>query len=169
MINGLGSIIKSLTENLDEEDAQRYDRAINHITSNQNKMKITLQERISLLDKSTQNFKDIAKNQTYNQKVLQTRISIIQDIIKKLKLKEIYNFQLSLIQTTFSQMIPAFQIIYDILAITFSKLSVFYNFIIDLNELFKAIQLINEKIKENKLLFPVTVENMLKFEKNLGN
>lgn len=172
LVNGLGNIIKSLTGNLDDEDAQRYDRAINHLTNNQNKIKMILKEQISLLDKSTEDFKEIAKNLTHNQRVLETRVSVIQGIVKNLQTKEIYSFQFSLIQTTLSQLITAFQIIYDILekietAITFSKLNVFHNSIVEPNELLKAIQTISTEIKENKLPFQATLEHILKFEKIL--
>lgn len=96
---------------------------------------------------------------------METKISIIQDIINELKWKEIYNFQFSLIKTTFSQIITAFQIIYDILektkiAITFSKLYVFHNSIVEQNELLKAIQSITTEITGNKLPFPATLENI---------
>lgn len=169
LINGLGSIIKSLTGNLDEEDAERYDRAINHLINNQNKMKSIVKEQISILHESTQDFKQIATNLTHNQKVLENRIAIIQESITKLTT---YNFHFALIQATFSQMLVSFQIIYDTLekletAITFSKLNIFHNSIVEPRKLLKAIQSISKEIKGNKLPFSTTLENILKFEKIL--
>lgn len=52
LIDGLGSIIKSITGNLDQYDAEKYNKAIENLSDNQLKIKTIIKNQISMFDKS---------------------------------------------------------------------------------------------------------------------
>ncbi|XP_050307704.1 uncharacterized protein LOC126744374 [Anthonomus grandis grandis] len=170
LINGLGSIVKSLTGNLDQNDAERYDNAINTITNNENKVKTLLKEQITIIEKSSINFINISKNLTYNQQILEKHIRQIDTIIKQIQNNNTISYGYFTSQIILSQVINAFQNIYDILenvgiAITFSKLNIFHPSIVNPNDLLNEIMSITPHLTYNKLPFTATLENLLLFEK----
>lgn len=170
LINGLGSIIKSITGNLDQEDAQKYEEAIKILSNNQNKIKTIVQDQISLLDKSIQIFQNNIQNLTRNQIALKQRIDQIEDLLQTMESESIGTYYYFFIEMIISQIITEFQIIYDILekletAITFSKLNTFHNSIIEPKELLIEIQSISKYLINNKLPFEPKMENLLLFEK----
>lgn len=61
LINGLGSIIKGITGNLDANDAKRYDQAIRDLEDNQKEVIQNLNKEISLTSKIIENFNGTVK------------------------------------------------------------------------------------------------------------
>lgn len=172
LINGLGSIIKVITGNLDYSDAEKFDKAIDTLSDNQVKIKTLVNEQITLLQKSIKAFNESTQILANNQEVLKSRILQIENILKNIDTRNIETYQFFLIQTTFSQIITAFKIIYDVLerievAITFSKINVLHNSIIEPNELLLEIKTIEKHIQGNKLPFEPTLDNILYFEKTI--
>lgn len=170
LIDGLGSIIKSITGNLDQNDANRYETAISTLFSNQIKMKTLAKDQITLFEKSIKIFQSGMQNLTKNQELLSIRINEIENSLnrREMEFNEVYLF--FYMEITFSQMITEFQFIYDILerievAITFAKLNAFHNSIIDSNELLIEIKSISEHLNNGKLPFEPKAENLLLFEK----
>ncbi|KAJ8965262.1 hypothetical protein NQ317_010919, partial [Molorchus minor] len=165
LINGLGSIVKSITGNLDQSDAERYDQAITALTDNQVKIKSVLKDQISLLQTSitaTQNNIEILMS---NQIIFKSRLTEIEKLIKNTETDNNKMRYYLLLQTLMFQTITSYQIIYDILeklqvAITFSKLNTFHSSITEPADLLSEILLIR-----NKLPFEPIIENMLTFEK----
>lgn len=172
IINGLGTIIKSITGNLDQNDAERYDKAIETLSDNQIKMKTLLKEQITLMQNSIQNYKENTQKLAHNQIVLQSRILQIESILERNDLHNIETHNYFLIQMVISQIITAYQVIYEVLenievAITFSKLNTFHNSIVEPNELLQEIKLISGKLTKHKLPFEPVLENVLLFEKTM--
>ncbi|XP_074027861.1 uncharacterized protein isoform X1 [Leptinotarsa decemlineata] len=170
LIDGLGSIIRSITGNLDQNDAEKYDRAIEILSSNQNKMKTLISDQITLLQRSIDNFRNNTQTLMHNQELLNSRLEIIEKLIQTQEVKNLEMNQLLIIQLTISQITTAFQAIYDILekieiAITFSKLNIFHNSMAEPNEILKEVEKIPKYLTTSKLPFEPKIENILLFEK----
>lgn len=170
LINGLGSIIKSITGNLDQEDAEKYERAIKTLSNNQNKIKTIVQDQISLLEKSIQTFQSNIQNLTSNQILLKQRIDQIEELLHTLESESIGTYYYLYVEMVISQIVTEFQIIYDVLerlevAITFSKLNTFHNSIIESKDLLTEIESISKYLTGNELPFEPKIENLLLFEK----
>lgn len=170
LINGLGSVLRFITGNLDQSDAERYDTAIETLSKNQFTIKTLMNDQITLLEKSIKTFNQSIQTLAHNQIVLNSRIIQIQDAIKSTELKNIETYTYFLIHTVLTQITTAYQEIYDIferieVAITFSKLNIFHNAIIPSHELLKEISFINNHISNNKLPFEPNINNVLLFEK----
>lgn len=169
IVDGLGSIIKAITGNLDQEDARKYNEAIETLSNNQFKIKTLIKGQITLLQSSIEKFKNNTNILIHNQGVLESRIMQLEKIIK---IKEHVDIELAsfYLQILLFQIITAFQAIYDVLekievAITFAKLNTFHNSIIDPNDLVSDISLIGDQLKNNKLPFEPILENILMIEK----
>lgn len=171
LINGLGSIIKALTGNLDQSDAEKYDKAINTLSSNQIKLKTLVTEQITLLNKSIENFENTTNTLAHNQLILQSRIKQAERIVKTVEFQKIKVHEVIIIQLVITQILTAYQVIADLLekievAISFSKLNTFHNSIVDPLELLNEIKSIKSHLSNNgKLPYEPTIENILLFEK----
>ncbi|XP_050315541.1 uncharacterized protein LOC126750082 [Anthonomus grandis grandis] len=173
LINGLGSIVKSITGNLDNEDAQRYDSAITSIMQNENNIKLLMQEQITIIDNSNKLFQKLSKNLTSNQNILESQIKEIQIEVQRLNKISFEDKHFFLLQTILSHATTFLQEMYDVLedlqiAITFSKLNTFHPSIISPKDLFKEIQLISTSLTSGKLPFDPTFKNVFLFEKVLN-
>ncbi|KAJ8977117.1 hypothetical protein NQ317_005245 [Molorchus minor] len=142
IINGLGSIFKSITGNLDASDGERYDRLINEIQNNQQKLSknIVKQNSISLdiIDKFNQTIQQIS----HNENLLKLKILQIATIVEQSGTwkKSIF------IKDILLQIINMFEILNSILqdienSIAFSKLNVMHPSII------KTVDFYNELLK----------------------
>lgn len=67
LINALGSVIKVITGNLDQQDPQNYDKAIATLTHNQKELKTLNNQQITLLKESINKFKNITQSLSQNQ------------------------------------------------------------------------------------------------------
>lgn len=63
----LGSLIKCITGNLDQTDAEQYDRQIKQLQENQNKLKEIAFNQITILEKSISQFQSTISNISHNQ------------------------------------------------------------------------------------------------------
>lgn len=171
IIDGLGSIIKTITGNLDAEDAEKYDKAIEVLSSNQNKIKTLLKDQITILQSSIEKFNKTTASLVHNQDILKNRILLIEKQIQENDIHNTDQFYHFMIQTVISQIITEYQMIVQILdnlenAITFSKLNILHNSIVEPADLFREIQLIQKHLlNNNKLPFEPNIDNLLLFEK----
>lgn len=170
LINGLGTIFKSITGNLDQDDAERYDQMIQSLMTNQDKLKTITLNQASLLQKSIDTFQNNTKKLWRNEQELALKVELIENIIKQEK-AYVYNVeQMFLIHVTATQFAQAFQRIYDILerleiAITFAKLNTFHNSMVEPTDLLSEIVNIRKIIESNyRLPFEPKLENILSFE-----
>lgn len=169
LIDGLGTIIKSITGNLDANDAQKYDNAISQLSSNQNEIKILVKEQVTLLQKSIDNFDNHTRTLKHNQLVLESRILQIENEMKKFEIEKMNKHYYYLTHIVSSQIMMSYQIIYNSLeklemAITFSKLNILHNSMIDPIELLNEIKKIVKYLDQNKLPFEPTLENIVILE-----
>lgn len=171
LIDGLGSIIKSITGNLDSDDAKRYDSAIQNLISNQKSMKTGVKEQISLVQQTIKTFNGSIFKLSQNQKIIATRIRQLENYVKTTQMTDVDNYHLLILQIVISQIITEYQTIIQILedlenAITFSKLNVMHNSIINTNVLLNELLQVQHHLSDqHKLPFEVQLENILLFEK----
>lgn len=170
LINGLGTIIKSITGNLDQSDAEKYDKAIKEISSNQFKIKDVMKEQLSILQTSIQKFNDNTKILSKNQFSLNSKIEQLEKYINSTYIKNVEANNCLFLQTIISQYTSSLQIIYDLLekieiAITFAKLNTLHNSILEPKDLLTEIIFINKHLNKNGFPFEPTLENIILFEK----
>jgi len=171
LFNPLGSFIKSITGNLDQTDAELIDKNIQTLQANQNKLKIDALNRISLLDKAIDRFKEIISNITFNEQVLRSRISYIEEIVSNNQQLTLDLYEYLRIFNFISQLTSIYQSIYDVLdkieiALTFAKTNTLHNSIINPDELLKKIgSLTNHLHKNDKIPITINSKNLLILEK----
>lgn len=77
LINGLGTIWKSITGNLDQSDADKYDTAIQNIKDSQQKLIDVANSQISLTENSINLFNNSMSKLQHNQVLLENKINQI--------------------------------------------------------------------------------------------
>lgn len=169
LINAIGSIVKIISGNLDNEDALRYDKEISELKNNQNNLKLIAAKQITLMQRAINNFQENIQSLAHNQILLKSRIMQIESEIKKQNIMNLELYHYFLLQVTLSQFVQTYQIIYDILdkievAITFSKLQTFHNSIIEPSELMNEIYFIDHNIDNIYLPFEPIIQNLILFE-----
>lgn len=172
LFNPLGSFIKCITGNLDQTDAEQIDAKIKNLQENQNKLRIDAINQITLLDSTINKFKTIISNITHNESILKTRILQIEETIKKVEIHQTDLHEYYLIFNIINQVTLMYQSIYNILdkievAITFAKINVPHNSIIDPNDLLKEIKDIHNHLSSDKLPLEANSQNILNFERIL--
>jgi hypothetical protein len=85
LIDGLGTIIHSITGNLDQEDARRYDQAIKTLQKNQNKITHHINKAITLNKIFVENYNATLSAIVSNQDQLNSKIS---EIIRQVNISE---------------------------------------------------------------------------------
>ena len=170
LFNPLGTFIKSLTGNLDQNDAEQIDAKIKKLQDNQNKLRIDAINQITLLDSTINKFKLIISNITHNELMLKSHILRIEDTIKNVGIHQLNTQEYFLVHVVINQITLIYQSIYNILdkievAITFAKINILHNSIIDPNELLNEIQKIKEHLSNDKLPLQNNIQNILNFEK----
>ena len=171
-INFLGQIIKAISGNLDSEDAERYDKAIETLHQNQEKILKSNIEQISLSEKSLKETKRNVENLQKNQIVLKSRIIQLGHAIENVT---IYNMEVKrktdlygFIFTIISGMNTINQILDKMLtAKTFAKMNIYHPAVMSTDVLLSELLHIEESIKPERLPLSVTDENIYAIEKTI--
>lgn len=74
LTNALGSIIRSIRENIDAEDAIKHDKILIELISYQNKTKTVIKNQICILQYSIEKFNESIYLLSHNQEILRNRI-----------------------------------------------------------------------------------------------
>lgn len=159
ILNPLGSLIKVVTGNLDNDDAVRYDAMIEGVKTGQN----TVNKKITVIAEMMESVINIANSTKYNFIRLD---KAVWNIGKELKDTNATLNELKLINV-YSLFLHNFEMLYVRLdeietTIAFSKLGTLHQSLIDTDELLSLLKLVELK---SKLVYPVTFENILKMEK----
>lgn len=158
LINPVGSIIKAITGNLDNEDALRYDKWINSLQLRQD----AIMNKVTLVSEIVDTFVNITNSTRNNFKILEKTIEEIEDTLNKTQFQRSKN----LILDTYNMLTHNFQILLTRLnevetALAFSRVNVLHQSILDTTELINILQDIEKK---DKLAFTVTDENLVNIE-----
>lgn len=158
LLNPLGSIIKLISGNLDNDDALKYDTLINDVKAKQN----AVDKKVTVIAEMLKSVAQISNNAKNNFIQIDKAIT---DICKQLN-NTIDNQSLLKAHNIFNLFLHNFQTLSAKLeeietVIAFSKLGMLHQAILDTNELLVLLQNIE---KQNKLIFPANSANILKLE-----
>lgn len=155
LINGLGSIIKSISGNLDQEDADRFNQAIRNLQENQNNIANKLNQEISLTTKIIDNFNHTITLVLHNQDVIANGIECIKKDLNKF----IFEFNDYLqVKNILDQLNLSLNIIIQLLtdienAITFAKLNTLHHSIVKIDELEFIVDTLRNNHPVEQLLY----------------
>ena len=158
LINGLGSVIKFITGNLDDNDAKRYDAILDELHKNQDNIISATNEQISLTKDIIHNFKETIQLLISNDKKINEKINEIGSNLRNF----VYEFRHVLfIKNVFDQLNSNLNIVIQLLqdlenAITFAKLGIPHNSIIKRKEFNFILGNLFKDIPEDQLLFPLS-------------
>lgn len=162
LINGLGSVIKSITGNLDQDDAIKLDNEIKLIKSSLMNNRINQRKSINIMQNFIRDYENNLNIIKSNQKKIYRTI----DRYSRQKTEFETNF---LTVTIFNQIESSLQQLYDRLgtlenAITFSHLEKMHPSIIDVSYLIEELNQIQNEINGN-LAFAPNINNIHLWEK----
>lgn len=155
LINGLGTIIKSISGNLDANDAAHYDQAISDLENNQKEIVKKLNKEISLTTEIIENFNRTVTLIKNNQEVITSGLNKIRTELNKfifqfndyLETRNVLD-QLSLILNIILQLLSDIEN-----AITFARLGTLHNSIVKIDELESILQTILKYYSADQLIF----------------
>lgn len=160
LINALGSVVKFISGNLDQEDAKRYDEAIEHLQSNQDKIINSFNKQISLNIKLLDNYNETLELIQHNQDVISQRINDIQQEISKLNF-EFSQYQkvrdvLDQISDNLNSLILFLTDLEN--AITFSKLGTLHRSILNIDEMKMIINKLQKLYRSEQLMYTKDID-----------
>lgn len=158
LINPLGSLIKTITGNLDNDDAVMYEKLIHEVKTEQD----AISNKMTIVAKMVGTFTQIANSTKNNFIQIEQSIQDINRSINGSKLSQtsnkiihIYNIFMHNFQTLYIRLNEIET------AIAFAKVKLLHQSIIDTDEL---ILLLIKIEKTDSLVFPVKLENLVKIE-----
>lgn len=162
LFSPLGSMIKLITGNLDNEDAMRYNIEISNLKKDEH----NVQRKMSLMQVAMDRFINISSNLDHNTKELNLKTKEIDLILDK------ENTMFKTLQTinTLYQILNNFRTILDMIqeietAIAFSKIHILHQSIINSTELFNFLS--NIKRNNNYLVYELSWDNLIKIERSI--
>lgn len=165
LVNGLGSIIKAVTGNLDAEDEKRYSKILDHLQNNQQKINNQLKHQYSVNQKLTEQFNKTLETIKQNENILKSKIEQLLHVVvggalnqNKLFIHDIY----TQFNTLFTMTLNVLQDIEN--SLTFCKLHVMHPSIIKSHDLFVELNKIY-KYYNNELPLEPIPKNMPELEK----
>lgn len=158
LINPLGSLIKAITGNLDNDDAIKYEKLIQEVKSKQNH----LDTKMTIVAEMLGTFTKIANSTKSNFALIEESIQDINRNLNESKLTQTNNRVIHI----YNAYTHNFQTLYLKLneietAIAFAKVKLLHQSVIDTDEL---IALLKKIEKTEKLVFTVNMENIVKIE-----
>lgn len=158
LLNPLGSLIKTITGNLDNDDAIKYETLIQEVKSKQNVMN----NKMTIVTEMLGSFTKIANSTKSNFINIQESIQDINRSLNESKWTQSANRVIHI----YNAFINNFQTIYLRLneietAVAFARVKQLHQSIIDTDEL---ILLLRKIEKTDKLIFPVNIENIARIE-----
>ena len=166
MINGLGSIFKAISGNLDANDGERYEKMISNLKTNQGKLAETIVKQNSISINLVNQFNLTISKIMSNEKLLNEKITQINEIVKRHTIRENMIF----IKDILIQVINMYEIINSILqdvenSISFAKQKIIHPSIIKTQDLYsELLKLQNETLKKEQFPFKITYETTLFYE-----
>lgn len=166
LINGLGSIFKAITGNLDASDGERYEHLIEELQDNQNKLASNIVNQNSLSLDIVNKFSNTVQQLKHNDELLQSKIDQVAILVEQQTYRENSMF----IKDILNQFTNLYGIINSILqdienSISFAKLKVMHPSIISTTDFYYELSKLHKQVKPNQFPFEVTLENTLLFEK----
>jgi len=164
LINGLGSIIKQISGNLDYNDGEHFESLISEIQNTQNDLRKQLNKQYSINSEISLNFNRTVSDLQQNDFLLNTRIERLDALFKERK--DMQN--ILLFKDAFNQILHPLNTILTVLqdienSLTFCKLEIVHPSIITSHELFSELQRISPYY-QNQLPFQISLEQIYNYE-----
>lgn len=155
LINGLGSIVKAISGNLDQEDAEKYNRAIEHLQSKQQQVISQINKEISLTTKILDNYNKTISLVLHNQDVITRGIEKIEKDFNKFIFDFSHYMQtrdvLDQISITLNMLLHLLTNIEN--AVSFAKLGTLHHSILKSDELEAIVEKLLEFHSDSQLLY----------------
>jgi hypothetical protein len=161
ILNPLGSLIKIISGNLDNNDAIQYNEEISKLKHKEH----LIERKTSLMQKAFDKLVNISDTINFNVNHLHHKTSQIETLIQN---ENKLSNSVPVLNSIY-QILNNFRTIYSVIqdlesAIAFSKLHTLHHSIINSTELFNILKTINY---HEQLLYPVTMDNLVKLERNI--
>nr|CAH7758351.1 unnamed protein product [Callosobruchus chinensis] len=166
LINGLGSIFKSISGNLDATDGERYDKMIEELQRNQNEIIASVKVQNSLSLELIEKFNKSVQQISHNENLLAEKIDYVYSIFKG----HAYSENNMVLKETIMQLTSVYETIITILqdienSVLFSRINILHPSIIHTADLFNELKGLENKIGKDHLPLPITLETIPLYEK----
>lgn len=168
ILNGIGTIFKSITGNLDAEDGQYYSDCINKLNKDEYQLENLIKNQISVTTSVIKNFNSTIQKlqideETFNKDIKEIETSILnmtqklENVHAKLKFLEICE-----------QLMASYLYIEDTLndilnSITFARLKIIHTSIITPSDLVVSLQEISQNLQRNNLPLPIKLSKVAQY------
>ena len=165
LINGLGSIFKAISGNLDANDGERYEEMIKNLQENQQKLGEHIVKQNSISFEIINKFNNTIRKISHNEKLLAQKINQIAIFVGRQTNKENAAF----IKDILIQLINMYEILNSVLqdienSISFARLNLMHPSIIQTNDLFKELLKLQKQVKSKQLPFEISLDNTLIYQ-----
>lgn len=165
LINGLGSIFKAISGNLDANDGERYEKLIENLQTNQRNLGENIIKQNSISLDLINKFNNTIQTISHNEKLLANKINQIATFVGRQTNKE----NAAYIKDILIQVINMYEILNSILqdienSISFAKLNRMHPSIIKTNDLFNQLQNLQKQVKPEQLPFEISLHNTLIYQ-----
>lgn len=167
LINGLGSVVKSITGNLDAEDGERINKALELMETDQNNMHQLLSEQTSVMIDAIDELNKTLEGLTHNQKQIVKRIEYLQLVIEGTLTDSMTAYDRVQLLELFTQISSLLDNIVSVIlttenAITFSKLNTYHTSILKPKFISSELRRIENQIIDSRL---ITKDDITLYEK----
>uniref|UniRef100_A0A6P7GY14 Uncharacterized protein LOC114348240 n=1 Tax=Diabrotica virgifera virgifera TaxID=50390 RepID=A0A6P7GY14_DIAVI len=168
LVNGIGTIWKSITGNLDASDGEYFNKCINKINSDETQIENLLKNQISVTTSIIKTFNtSIQKLQideeTFNND-LKTIETTLLDINNDISFYQAQLQILDLCESLMESYVFLENYLNDILnSITFSRLQILHSSIISPIDLMEALKEISQSLQNNVLPLPTYMSNIAQY------
>lgn len=162
LVNGLGSVIKFITGNLDASDGERYETLFSRIKNNEISVQNQLDSQFSIISELILEFNSTIQNIHFNNDQIKAKLLEINDASLNYwdSIKELLNHQ----QILLNLILNIFQDIEN--SITFCKLGALHPSIIGTHQLFNELQKLSLAY-ESRLPLEIKYDNILEIESTI--
>lgn len=160
ILNGIGTIWKSITGNLDASDGEYFNECINKITHDEYQIENLLKNQISVTTSVIKSFNETIQKlqideETFNKDIEEIKISIT-DISDQLKFYSAQIAVLSLCESLMESYSFLENTLDDIInSITFAQLKILHSSIITPLDLIESLRHVSQSLQKNNLPLPI--------------
>lgn len=160
ILNGIGTIFKSITGNLDASDGEYYSNCINKLHNDEYQLENLIKNQISVTTSVIKNFNSTIQKlhideQTFNKNIKEIENSIIT-ITDEIDLVNVKFKFLSICEELMESYLFIEDNLNDVLnSITFARLKIIHSSIITPGDLILSLQEISQNLHKNSLPLPV--------------
>lgn len=160
LINALGSVVKFISGNLDQEDAKRYDMAIQQLQDDQDRIINSFNKQISLNIDILDTYNETLGLIQHNQDVILEKINVIQQDILDVKLEfSCYQKARDILDQISNNLNSLILFLTDLEnAITFSKLATLHHSVLKMDEIKIMINKLQKFYHPEQLLYTKEID-----------